>query len=98
MPNDSFEAAAAPTGPDAKIYSVSQLNRMASQALDTVPAPNRCDAKGGRRHSTSWVLRISADGRGRGASSSSDTTGRQAIIALLTAHAASTQQLAEMAA
>lgn len=38
MPNDSFEAAAAPTGPDAKIYSVSQLNRMASQALeDSLP-------------------------------------------------------------
>lgn len=38
MPNDSFEAAAAPTGPDAKIYSVSQLNRMASRALeDSLP-------------------------------------------------------------
>jgi exodeoxyribonuclease VII large subunit len=38
MPNDSFEAAAAPTGPDAKIYSVSQLNRMASRTLeDSLP-------------------------------------------------------------
>lgn len=38
MHNNSFEAVTAPTGPDAKIYSVSQLNREASRTLeDSLP-------------------------------------------------------------